>query len=392
MPRLNRNALTAPQVPTLGPGRYVDGNGLMLYVKKSGARAWVQRLMIAGHRADMGLGSADRDSAEYVTLTDVRKVAAENRRIARAGGDPRRAKVPTFDAAQAAALAENAPRWNEGGRLAAKWTQTMRDYVLPKIGDVAVSEIGRRHVKLALAPIAAAGKLDTVDRTGDRIAQTLDWAYCEDYRDDNGAEDVKDVVKSLRKGRGVGQRRHMRAMPHAEVAAALATVEADGTARATRLAFRFMVLTAARTLEVRTMVWSDVDMDTATWNRPADKMKARVAHRVPLSRQALDVLAQARGSVDRRHPSGVVFPTPKGAMLGDNALRKLTARAVANATPHGFRSSFRDWCGETGVERDAAELSLAHAVGDQTERAYARSDLLERRRPVMQAWADYIAP
>ncbi len=188
------------------------------------------------------------------------------------------------------------------------------------------------------------------------------------------------------------ERSRMAALPHGEVRGALEAVSAaKRTVPVTRLAFRFMVLTAARGMEVRRMEWRDVDPDTATWNRPAHKMKAGRAHRVPLSRQALDVLEAARGFGG---DAGLVFPAQgwRGQMLPDNAIRRLVSRVCDGATAHGFRSSFRDWAGETGVEREVAELCLAHVVGDSNERAYARSDLLERRRPVMQRWGDYVAP
>ncbi len=198
MPRIVRNQLFAPQVRHATPGRYVDGNGLMLYVKRSGARSCVQRLTIHRERVDIGLGSADPDSAEYVSLAQARKVALENRREARSGGDPRRMRVPSFDDAQQATCAENLPRWTKSGRLEQKWRQTMRDYVLPKIGSLPVDIIEARHVKRVLAPIAGAGHMDTMSRTGDRIAQTL----------------VKAVVRSLRTGKV--ERKHMRALAHVE--------------------------------------------------------------------------------------------------------------------------------------------------------------------------------
>ena len=139
----------------------------------------MQRLTIHGERIDLGLGSADPDSAEHVSLAQARKVALDNRKVARGGGDPRRVRVPSFDQAQRATLDESRPRWSESGRLAQKWRQTMRDYVLPKIGAVPVDAIEARHVKRVLSPAAAAGHMDTVTRVGDRIAQTLEWARIE---------------------------------------------------------------------------------------------------------------------------------------------------------------------------------------------------------------------
>jgi len=385
MPRIVRNQLSAPRVRHAGPGRFVDGNGLMLYVKRSGARSWVQRLTIHGERVDLGLGSADPGSAEHVSLAQARRIALDNRRVARAGGDPRRVRVPSFDRAQQATYAESLPRWSESGRLAQKWRQTMRDYVLPKIGPVPVDAVAARHVKRALAPIAAAGHVDTMSRVGDRISQTLEWARIEGYY--TAPNPVKAVVGSLRTGRV--EPRHMRAARYDEVAVVLARADAQTrTPPATRLALRLLVLTAARTREVRLMEWADVDTGAAVWTRPGGKMKAGKAHRVPLSRQALEVLERARLLGAGR---GLVFPaTRAGGMLSDNAMRRLVSRLGVDATPHGFRSSFKDWARNHDVDETLSEFALAHVEGSATVRAYARDDLLDRRRPVMQAWADYL--
>ncbi len=385
MPRIVRNQLCAPQVRHATPGRYVDGNGLMLYVKRSGARSWVQRLTIHGERVDIGLGSADPDSAEYVSLAQARKVALENRREARSGGDPRRMRVPSFDEAQQATWAENLPRWSASGRLEQKWRHTMRDYVLPKIGRLPVDAVEARHVKRVLAPIAGAGHMDTMSRTGDRIAQTLEWARIEGYY--SAPNPVKAVVRSLRTGKV--ERKHMRAAPYDQVAEVLARADAQArTPPATRLALRLLVLTAARSREIRFMAWADVDVEAAVWTRPAEKMKARKAHRVPLSRQALEVLQRARKLGPGRGP---VFPAGRGGgVLPDNAMLRLVSRLGVNATPHGFRSSFKDWARNHDVDETLSEFALAHVEGSETVRAYARDDLLEKRRPVMQAWADYV--
>ena len=178
------------------------------------------------------------------------------------------------------------------------------------------------------------------------------------------------MVRALRVAKV--ERTRMAALPHREVSGALEAVEtAKRTVPVTRHAFRFMVLTAARGVEVRRMEWRDVDIDAATWNRPADRMKAGKAHRVPLSRQALDVLHAARRFGGA---TGLVFPAQgkRSQMLPDNAIRRLVSRVCDGATAHGFRSSFRDRAGETGVEREVAELCLAHVVGDSNERAYAQ--------------------
>ena len=271
----------------------------------------MQRLTVHGERIDLGLGSADPDSAEYVSLAQARKVALDNRRVARDGRDPRRMRVPSFDKAQQATCAESQPRWSESGRLGQKWRQTMRDYVLPKIGAVSVDAIEARHVKRVLAPIAAAGHMDLMSRVGDRIAQTLEWARIEGFY--TAPNPVKVVVRSLRAGKI--ERQHMRAARYDEVAAALEKAEA----------------------QTRTP---------------------------PATRLALEVLERAR---KLRAGRGYVFPAPQGGgMLPENAIRRLMSRLGVNATPHGFRSSFKDWARNHDVDETLSEFALAHVEGSAT--------------------------
>ena len=371
--------LSARGLDKLPPGRHGDGHGLMLYVKPSGTRSWVQRLIIQGERVDLGIGGYP-----LVGLREARERAFANRQIARRGDDPRRARVPTFREAQERLYAEKPPTWSATARHADKWRNTMREYVLPKIAAVPVDRIESYHVKRVLLPLAEAGKLDQTARVGNRISQVLDWAVLEGYRDRENPCAV--VVKALRPAKV--DRTGYRALPHAEVAGALRAVDGTRVQRVTKLALRFTVLTAARSIEVRRMAWADVDLSTATWNRPADKMKTGEAHRVALSAAAVAVLQAARDLPRGR--SRLVFATPAGRMLPENALRRLLDRAGVASAPHGFRASFRTWCAETGVDRELAERCLAHAFGSDVEQAYQRGDLLERRRPVMARWADHV--
>ena len=178
-------------------------------------------------------------------------------------------------------------------------------------------------------------------------------------------------------------------MPHAEVGLALRTVRESGASQAAKLAFAFQVLTAARSGEVREARWDEVDMDAATWTVPAERMKVRREHRVPLSTSALAVLTKALTLSDGL---GLIFPSPRGGgrPLSNGTLIKLLAESDIAAVPHGFRSSFRDWAAETGQRRELAERALAHVISNKVEAAYARSDLLDRRRSLMEAWARYI--
>ena len=184
------------------------------------------------------------------------------------------------------------------------------------------------------------------------------------------------------------RRQHQKALPHGKVAEALARVRASKAHRATVLAFEFLVLTACRSGEVRGARWDEVDDIAATWTVPSARMKAKLEHRVPLSERAGAVLDEARGMVDR---SGLVFPSPTGRVLSDSTLSKLLRELRIGAVPHGFRSSFRDWAAErTEVPREVCELALAHVNSDRVEAAYRRSDVFEKRRDLMAAWAAYV--
>ena len=178
-------------------------------------------------------------------------------------------------------------------------------------------------------------------------------------------------------------------LPHAEVATAIVTVRASRANWATVAAIEFLILTASRSGEVRKARWDEVDLETATWTVPADRMKMQREHRVPLSERASQILAEARDWADG---SGLIFPSVTGRPLSDNTLSKLLREQDIPAVVHGFRSSFRDWCAEcSNAPREVCELALAHVNADRVEAAYMRSDLFERRRALMQSWADYIS-
>ena len=379
MPRLCRNALSAAMVRSAPPGSYTDGNGLMLRVRKSGSRQWIQRLTIHGRRVDLGLGSAD-----LVRLADARRVAADNRAVARTGGDPRRRRVPAFAAAEAACFALKRETWRTESP-AKGWRIAMDRHVLPRLGGVPVDQVGSAAVHEVLRPLALAGKDATVKTAGSAITAVLEWARIEEFRREGSP--VEAVRRSLPR-RASGPRHH-EALDWREVGAALATVDGRRCAASTKRALRFTALTASRQVEVRRAHWDQFDLEAAVWTKPASSMKAGRPHRVPLSRQALEVLAQAREGVR----GGLAFPGSRpGAMLGDRVMTQALRQAGIAASGHGFRSSFKGWAREHEVDELLSEFALAHAEGSATVAAYARDDLLERRRPVMQRWADAIAP
>ena len=234
MPKLNRNALSARMVRHAGPGSYVDGNGLMLRVRARGTRSWVQRLMVHGRRVDIGLGSAD-----LVSLADARRIAADNRAVARTGGDPRRARTITFAEAEPRALAEKAETWRDGSPSLRDWRATMAAYVLPQLGKMHVGAVATADVKRVLRPLALAGKHATARMVAGRIAAVLEWAEVENLREPagSGRAAVETVMRSLPKAAAV---RHHRALHFSDVAAALAKVDGHPRiGRVVQLAIRF---------------------------------------------------------------------------------------------------------------------------------------------------------
>ena len=364
------------------PGRYYDGDaGLFLLMKPTGAKSYVQRLTIHGVRRDIGLGST-----KWTTLAEARAKAEANRKTARTGGDPLaacRSTVPTFADAAETVVAMHRDGWKDGSRHEKIWRRSLDLYALPRLGRKPVDAITTADVMSVLTPHWQT-KNDTMRRVRQRIATVMKWAVAQGYRDDNPAGDAIGAALP----RAAGPRQHQRALPFADVAAALETVRASRAYTGTVLAFEFLVLTAARSGEVRLARWDEMDMDAATWTVPAERMKAKREHRVPLSDRAMEILAQARKIADG---SGLVFPSLSGKPLSDATLSKLIRERGIAAVPHGFRSSFRDWAAEcSNAPREVCELALAHVNSDRVEAAYRRSDLYERRRKLMDQWAQYI--
>ncbi len=372
------------------PGRYGDGRGgfgLSLLVKNSTSvpgrqsKTWSQRVRIEGRPINIGLGSYP-----LVTLAEAREMALENARAVRQGRDPRsvgRRAVPTFAGALDAVIDLHSAGWRSRGRSAKQWRASMETYALPRLGQRPVDAISSADVLAVLLPIWNV-KRETARRVRQRISATMKWAIAQGHRRDDPAGDA--IAEALPKN-SVGKVRH-RALPHDRVAAAAATIRATRVHPTTRLALEFLILTAASSGQVRNASWDKVDLDAATWTIPAERMKAGREHRVPLSAQALAVLARAR---EYANGSGLVFPGPSGRAVASTAYSDLLKENGIRCVPHGFRSSFRDWCSETSRPRELAEDALAHVV-KEVEGAYRRSDLFERRRSLMAEWADYVTP
>ncbi len=377
------NALSAAFVRAVAEaGRYCDGQGLYLQVDPSGNRRWIQRLLIGGRRSELGLGGFP-----LVSLKEARTQALANRRIARAGGDPladkRRARgAPTFAEAAAAVVDQKRSGWRNP-KHARDWPASLERFVFPRFGNRPVSAVTSADILAVLAPIWHE-KPETARRVRHRIRAVMQWAVAMEYRPDNPCERVAATL-----GRQRRVVRHMRALPHAEVADAVATVRASGATTAAKLAFEFLVLTAARSGEVRLARWHEIDLDVEVWTVPAERMKANREHRVPLSCRATEIL---RTALTVRNGSELVFPSPRGKPLSDMTLSKLLKEQGVQAVPHGFRSSFRDWASEaTNHPREVVEAALAHQVANKVEAAYARSTLFKRRRRLMADWGAYLA-
>ena len=363
-------------------GRYRDGNCLYLYVRPTGARSWVQRLVIDGRRRDLGLGGYP-----LVSLEEARARAAGNRKLARNGGirlEDRRSgvDVPTFAEAAERVWTDSRPGWRHA-RHAHDWMSSMTRHVLPHIGDKPVSSVTSREILDTLRHIWHS-RPETARRVRQRINVVMDWAVVMEYRRDNPCTRVDLVL-----GQQNNVVEHMRALPHREVAGAIRKMWGSGATRPVKLAFEFLVLTAARSGEVRGARWADVDLHACVWTIPAKRMKSKREHRIPLCSRAMEILEAARELGDGRGP--LVFPSRGGKPISINRLPQMLHSLKIEAVAHGFRSSFRDWAAEeTDHPREVIEAALAHIVGNQTEAAYARSDLFERRRRLMNEWAAYL--
>jgi integrase len=392
--RVGRTPLTAVAVRKLPAGLHQDGGtrGLYLQVGESGARSWVFRYMLDGKRRDMGLGPVDA-----VSLAEARIAAGDARKLIHAKVDPLahrdagRARTTTARAAAAWTFKKTAeavhetlkPGW-KNPKHADQWINTLTAYAFPKLGDKHVADVDVALVVEVLKPIWTE-KRETARRVRQRIDTVMDWAVAHGYAKANPVDAAVALLPKVRK-----QVEHHKAVPVAGAAAFWKALGALEPYPAT-LALRFAILTAARSGEVRGATWSEIDTEAKLWTVPAERMKGGREHVVPLSDAALAVLALAEKQFGRA-PGALGFPGPKeGKPLSDNAFTALLDRMKVEATAHGFRSTFRDWCSESGVPREVAERALAHAVADDTEAAYNRTQLVAQRKPLMAKWAAFLA-
>ena len=340
------------------------------------SRTWAQRLTISGKVTNIGLGSFPR-----VTLADARGKALANAREVAQGRDPRGGGIPTFAEAADVVIELHEPTWRNGTRTAAIWRASLRDHANPTLGRRRVDQIRVQHVLEALLPIWHE-RPETARKVRQRISTVMKWSVAQSLRQDDPAGPAINAALP----RNATRASHYKALPYREVATALATVDASQAWPTTKLCIRMVALTAVRSGEARGATWDEIDMKAAEWRIPVERMKTGVEHRVPLSDAAMQVLLEAR---DHRDGSDLVFPSQSGRALSDNTLSKLFRQNDIASTVHGLRSSFRDWCAESGQPREIAEAALAHVVGG-VEGAYFRSDLYDRRRKLMQDWAQFL--
>jgi integrase len=396
--------LTAAKVKTAAPGRYGDGDGLYLFVRKPESAFWVFRYTIAGRMREMGLGRARGTNA--VTLVEARAKGGTLYRAVRDGLDPlaeREAKeaeekaqaqsaailAVTFREAADSHIAAHDAAWRNP-KHRAQWSSTLDTYVHPHFGDVPVGEVSTTHVLAALEPIWRT-KPETAARVRGRIEAVLTAATVRGQRSGQNPAQWKGHLAEILPTRATfAAIEHHPALPYAEAGAFMATLRAQrGTAAR---ALEFAILTAARSGEAMGARWCEIDMDAKVWTVPAARMKGGKEHRVPLSGPAIAVLegmAMSRNGTDRMafvFPGGIASK-PLSAMALTMTLRRMKR---TDLTAHGFRSTFRDWASEqAGAAREVAEAALAHAIGDKVEAAYRRGDLFDKRRKLMDAWGNF---
>jgi integrase len=376
------SAVAARQMST--PGRYCDGGGLYLVVEETGAKRWQFRAVVAGKRTEIGLGGL-----KTVSLAEAREEALRLRKLVRGGGNPllerRRARrsTLTFKAAAEAVHKEHAKTF-KNAKHAAQWLQSLENDVFSSLGSKPIDQIDTPDVLKVLTPIWAK-KPETARRLKQRMKVVLDWAKASGYR--TGDNPTDGITKVLPKHRA--EKAHHAALAYPQVPTFVHELrEIDGSV-ITKVAFEFLILTAARTSEVIGARWDEFDLEAKLWVVPAARIKAGREHQVPLSTRCLELLDDAKRLAD-----GGLYVFPGRSLLKPLSnmvfLKSLERMDREDITAHGFRSAFRDWAAErTNFPRAVCEAALAHVVKDKVEAAYLRTSFLEQRRELMATWASF---
>ena len=390
-----KSALSVKTVSQVGYHRCDPG--LYLQVARGGTKSWLYRFKspITSKQREMGLGSL-----ELVSLKEARQLAVDCRKQVLAGLDPieereqqkrvqlfKQARSITFREAADYCIAAKRPEW-KNKKHAQQWSNSLATYAYPMFGDLLVSELDTDLVLKALEPIWVS-KAETASRLRQRIETIWDWARARKYVEgENPARLRGHLDKILAKTAKVKRVRHHPALPYKEIQKFITALHKRSGSSA--LALEFMILTAGRTGEVIGAKWSEIDLGTDVWTVPADRMKAGKEHRVPLCERAVVILKSIQSN---RNPDDFVFPGWKaGTGLSNGAMLALMRKMkFGHFTPHGFRSTFRDWAADEAhtFQNETIELALAHTIKNQAEAAYRRGDQLERRRELMTAWGDY---
>jgi integrase len=393
------NRLSVRRIKSLKrDGNYADGGGLYLTVAKDGRnKSWLFRYASGGRERWMGLGPI-----ETVTLAEAREAALQCRKLRQQGVDPieqrnaqraaakvAAAKTLTFDQCVASYLATHRSKWRSV-RHSQQWDRTLRDYASPIIGRLPVASVDTALVMKVLQQDVEGkpfwqARPETASRVRGRIESILSWATVSEFRSgDNPARWTGHIKELLPSRRQLHATVHHAALPYREIGTFMAQVRSQEGVIAR--AFEFLVLTAARRAEVLGARWTEFDLDQRIWTRPAARMKGNAPHRVPLSGRALEIVREMWAF----RQNEFVFPGQRDVLAPSNFFKFLKALGRGDVTSHGFRSTFRDWAGEqTNFSREICEDALAHRVGNAVEEAYRRGDFLEKRRRLMEAWADF---
>ena len=363
-------------------GKYYDQHGLFLHVRPSGAKKWLQRYTFQGRRREIGLGSA-----KIVSVAIARRNAHQNLVLVSEGIDPIEEKkqdsiIPKFEVATRKVYENNRPTWRNA-KHAAQFITTLETYAFPVIGSMSVKEINSSHILRILSPIWVT-KAETAKRVRQRLSTVFKYCVAQQWRTDDPANIA--IVEALPNPKRKVQ--HRKSISYNDVSGFIETVSKSSAGLSTKLGLEFLILTATRSGEVRNARWDEVN--GSLWTIPAERMKAGVAHRITLPSRCIEILEEAKTI---SQGSGFIFEgTKTNKPLSENTFNKLMKELGLEVHAHGFRTSFRTWTQEkTNYPREIAEAALAHSLRDKAEAAYARSDLLEKRAEMMEAWAQFIS-
>ena len=363
------------------PGKYYDANNLFLRVYRAGSRNWVQRVTVDGKRREIGLGNAN-----LIPLSEARELAFDNLRMVKKGIDPiaiteKKKSIPTFEEAALKVYEMNRPSWRNK-KHSAQFISSLKAYAFPEIGKMKVNTIETNDILAILTPIWVA-KAETASRVRQRLSTVLKYCKAQRWCTNDPAD--RDIIEALPKQ--TRRSNHMKSMDYREVGSFLKEIRNSSAGTTTKLALEFLILNSSRSGEVRYAKWNEID--EKIWTIPAERMKAKIAHRIPLTERCLEILEEAkRISLGSDY---IFYGYKKDKPLSENTFNKLIKELGYDVHTHGFRTSFKTWTQEqTNYPREVAEKQLAHSLSDKAEAAYARSELIDKRRSLLEDWRDYL--